>query len=476
MESMIKENLITFKELEEKIFHSVCEIAQSITGAVLKSYDTHLMDNRDKSAYRHKGRRKTTIKTLFGEVEYERTLYLYTDENGIRRHVFLLDEMLELDDNVGMISENYAEKLVMGITTKSYRACAEEISGSTGQSISAMGVWNVIRSLGRAVCDEEKELVRKNKKGLLKGERTVPVIFEESDGVSIKLQGSDRRKSLKGQAEMKVAIAYDGWKETGKNRYSLDGKVAFAGFAKAREFHKIREAKIAAEYNIDEAGLRLLNGDGAGWIKKVPDKDTVFQLDPFHRNKAIREKIHDRKAQNDIFEILAESDIKGLFRYLEIYRDSLSEEAWIEDADSLIAYFSSNAHGLLPYTQRNMKIPDSPDGLTYRTMGTMEGHIWSIVAKRMKKNHTTWSKRGANNLAKILAKKCEGKLYEVTERLKKPLFEEEKAEEMIGEVLSAAQIPERVGHGYEYPWRGSAVSISDALRGDPKKLFWLAGY
>lgn len=64
-------------------------------------------------------------------------------------------------------------------------------------------------------------------------------------------------------------------------------------------------------------------------------------------------------------------------------------------------------------------------------MGTMENHVWSVIAKRMKHGHRSWSRRGGNHLAKILAKKCSGKLYEVTERVRRPVFEEEKVEEPI---------------------------------------------
>jgi hypothetical protein len=64
---------------------------------------------------------------------------------------------------------------------------------------------------------------------------------------------------------------YDGWKAEGNGRYSLDGKVVTAGFEKASEFQKKREAMIAAEYNLDEVQLRFLNGDGASWIKKTQD-------------------------------------------------------------------------------------------------------------------------------------------------------------------------------------------------------------
>ena len=58
----------------------------------------------------------------------------------------------------------------------------------------------------------------------------------------------------------------------------------------------------------------------------------------------------------------------------------------------------------------------------------MENHVWSVIAKRMKHGHRSWGRRGGNHLAKILAKKCSGKLYEVTERLRRPVFEEEKVD------------------------------------------------
>ena len=105
---------------------------------------------------------------------------------------------------------------------------------------------------------------------------------------------------------MKAAIAYDGWKKMGKDRYILPEKVVAVGFAKAKEFHEYREAAIAERYHPDEVGQRILNADGASWIKKVKDKSTCFQLDPFHRNKAVKEKIHNPKAVHDIMELLEE--------------------------------------------------------------------------------------------------------------------------------------------------------------------------
>ena len=475
MEQMIKENGLTFKSLEKDIYRFICEFGQDITKQILETVDQRLKKGRNKSSYRNKGLRTTTIKTIYGEVTYQRTVYETYDEYGQKRFVYLLDENLQLE-NIGLISENVVEQIVSSITEMSYRDCAKELREKTGLSISTMGVWNIIQSLGQKLSDEEAVLVSEHKAGHLKGEGKAPVLFEEADGVWLSLQGEEKRKRKFPKAEMKLSIAYNGWKDEGQGRYRLNGKVVTAGFTKATEFHKIREAQIAKEYDLDETEVRIMNGDGAGWIKKVPDKSTHFQLDPFHRNKSIRENISHAKARKDLYDLLEEGNTEQLFGYLKIYRDSLENDEEIERAEALITYFKENEDGLLPYHKQGLKLPESPKGLEYRDMGTMESHVWSIIAKRMKHNHTSWSINGGNHLAKILAKKCAGKLYEVTERLRLPVFERETVEEIKKEMLTAAQSAEKVGKGYEYPVKGHFPMLDAAITGDVGKRMAIAGY
>lgn len=475
MNSMIKENGVTFKELEKNIYAWVCQIGREFTKEFLEKYDRMLMEDRDRKKYRNKGARQTTVKTVYGEVTYQRAVYEVREEDGTRHYTYLLDEMLELE-HVGLISTNMAELLVKGITELSYRECAAQASEMTGQSISAMGVWNVIQALGEKVCEEEATLTEEYKKGNVKGEKEVPVLFEEADGVYIRLQGKDRKKGKQEKAELKIGIAYEGWRRTGQNRYALENKVVVAGFSKAKEFHEYREAVIAQEFELDGVRQRILNADGASWIKKVKDKSTCFQLDPFHRNKAVKEKIHEEAARDAILELLRKEEIEELFRYLEIYRNSLSDDDEIEEAEELIRYYENNREGLLPYQSQGVKLPEPPEGLEYRNMGTMENHVWSVIAKRMKHGHRSWSRRGGNHLAKILAKKCSGKLYEVTERLRRPVFEEEKIEELYGEILMAAKVAKKEGKGYEYPRIGHVVGLDGKIQGERKRLLHMAGY
>ena len=119
----------------------------------------------------------------------------------------------------------------------------------------------MIQTLGEKLEKDEKELIEADKKEQIKGVREMPVLFEEADGVWLNLQGKDRKRRHFPKAEMKAAIAYDGWAEEGSGRYRLDGKVVTAGFNKASDFQKIREAMIASEYNLDVSEFKYGVGE-----------------------------------------------------------------------------------------------------------------------------------------------------------------------------------------------------------------------
>ncbi len=58
MKSIVEEKLVSFKELEQKIFNYVCELGREITRLMLESYDVELASSRDTRQYRDKGKRK----------------------------------------------------------------------------------------------------------------------------------------------------------------------------------------------------------------------------------------------------------------------------------------------------------------------------------------------------------------------------------------------------------------------------------
>ena len=159
MKSIVEEKLVSFKELEQKIFDYICEMGRDITRIMLESYDDELEESRDTKQYRDKGKRKTTIKTVYGEVEYSRRVYRTTLEDGRTAHVYLLDKAMQMD-KIGLISTNLAEKIAMTVTESPYRVTADIISSTCGQGISAGGVWNVMQRLGERISAEGEYAVK----------------------------------------------------------------------------------------------------------------------------------------------------------------------------------------------------------------------------------------------------------------------------------------------------------------------------
>lgn len=196
MSTIVKEERISFKELEKKIFAYVCELAREITVQMLESYDKELAESRDKKQYRNKGKRQTSIKTIYGEVEYSRNVYRIETEDGQTAHVFLLDQAMQMDKK-GLISTNLAEKIARMVTESSYRVTADMISNTCGQSISAEGVWNMMQRLGERIDEEECHAVKQMNADQTEGEKMVSVLFEEMDGVWLNMQDEHHKKMKK---------------------------------------------------------------------------------------------------------------------------------------------------------------------------------------------------------------------------------------------------------------------------------------
>ncbi len=441
---IVNENELSFNSLEKEIFSAACEMACKVLTYILEEMDNKLAQERDKSKYRHKGKRQTTIKTLMGEVTFSRTIYEHIDDEGRKTFVYLLDKEMGFD-TIGLISTNLAEKVVENVSITSFRNTAKNISELTGQGISHGGVWNVVQALGEKLKKDEDNHVKALERNQLCGEKQVPILFEEADGVWINMQGKDRPKSGK-KLEMKVAVTYEGWKEVSRNRFELVNKMACAGFENTATFYKKKEAMISREYNTDEIEMRILNGDGASWIQHGVDDTVYYQLDPFHKYQAILRNVKDIEERKNIIKLIKENKIEDTLIYLNALATDEEDEKKRKKLRELHTYFKENSHGLIPYQERGLDIPTAPDGLVYRTLGTMEHHICDMIAQRMKNCKGSWSIKGGGNLAKLLVAKTCRRLHQLIENYSKIVLPEDKTREII-QVLSASNAPKVDGKG-----------------------------
>ena len=170
IDTIVNEKEISFNRLEKEIYKIACEKACEALATILEGLDEQIAKSRDKSQYRHKGKRETTLKTLMGEVTFSRVVYKHLDEDGKKSHIFLLDKELGFD-TIGLVSTNLAEKIVENATLVSYRNTAKNITELTGQSISHTGAWNVVQALGEKVKEDEEQQVKALESNEIKGKK-----------------------------------------------------------------------------------------------------------------------------------------------------------------------------------------------------------------------------------------------------------------------------------------------------------------
>lgn len=472
MNTILDEKMIPFKELEKKVFDYTCEIGRMIIKTMLESYDEQLLETRNKKELRCKGTRQTTIKTVMGEVEYSRNVYQAKDEEGHKVWVYLLDQEMQMD-KIGLISTNLAEKIASVVTDNSYHKTAEIISSTIGQTISHGGAWNLVQKLGERISEEETNRVKEMDVTGGKGEKEIKLLFEEMDGVWLKMQGKGHKKIPK--QEMKVATMYEGWIDDGRSCSRLSGKTLIAGMEKSDEFHAKREARIRSIYNADEIEVRVLNGDGGGWIKEPYEPDTVFQLDRFHIQQSIKKNIEPPEVQKEINRLFDDGKYDELFEYINIYADSVESnddrDKRSRKARELNEYLKNNREGLTPWQKQRVSYPEPPKGIVYKNMGVQENQNCTTITLRMKDGRRRWSKNGANNMAKLLTCRDNKELAETIERYTDGIIMKEPIEEIL-KTLSAAKTPKKDGKGNPYiDLINHSMPILDAMQTNARKIF-----
>ena len=413
-EEIVTEEEIKFNNLEKKIFKFVCSFGCLIIKLILESYDRKIMKARNSKKYRHKGLRKNTIKTVMGEVEYVRAMY-EVEEAGIKKRVYLLDEKMHINTE-GKASENLVEKIVETVPiTDSYRKAETVLKETTNATLSFEWIRNIVVKIGDKITKKEKEERKMLDKGqLVAGLKQITALFEEADGLWINLQGKDRKERLeknkkkcekenkefnpkqKIKTELKLHVMYEGWKKDDK-RHPLINKQYIAGMMKPKEIKKLRDARVYQQYDVEKIKLRVVNGDGAKWTKGITAKGGIYQKDQFHIMQEIVRDVP-KEYRNIIEELVRTKQYDKIEKAIEGLKVELGGEyKAVKKLNTLQSYLSS---GLERY-QDIVEVPEAPEGMEYRNMGTQESQIFSKLKKRFCSGRKAFSEHGANALAKI---------------------------------------------------------------------------
>ena len=413
-EEIITSKEVKFNNLEKKVYKFVCFFGCLIIKLMLEAYDRKLMENRDKKKYRHKGLRETSVNTVMGEIKYKRVMYEIQEE-GITKTVYLLDETLKISVE-GKVSSNLVEKVIETVpVTDSYRKAEEVIDTTTNTSLCHEKIREIILKIGDKITNKEKEerkLFDKNQ--LVAGLKEVTALFEEADGLWINLQGKDRKKRLDKQkekckkenkefnsrqkikTELKLHVMYEGWKKDDK-RHTLVNKQCISGIMKPKEIRELRDARVFQQYDVSSIKLRVTNGDGAKWTKGITAKGGIYQKDQFHIMQEIVRDVP-KEYRNIITELVNTKQFNKIQAVIEGLKYELGGEyTAVKKLNKLQSYLSND----LARYQDIVEVPEAPEGIEYRNMGTQESQIFSKLEKRFCSGRKAFSEHGANALAKV---------------------------------------------------------------------------
>ena len=474
----ITEGQQDFKSLERLIHEIMCRTACELIRQYLEWRDLGIMATRDTKEYRLIDSRETVIKTLMGEVLFSRRYY--RKKSG--GHIFLLDEAMGLGSGYGLVSENLAEQIVNECTDKSFRKAADSINSNTMQGISRMGVWNVFQRYGEAIELQEarlRELDEAGSTGQL-GNVASRVIFNEFDDVWVNFQKEKRRKrggatdisgnagneadkkckKKTGKKPIHVGIAYTGWTQEKDGRYSTADKVAYASTGSVTVFTSMFETLLRHCFDMDGVERMVTNGDGEQWIRTEAEaNDSILQLDPYHRSKAIIKAVSDKGNRKLLFDAIGEKDVdKVLNTICDVLMRAPDEPTWKKLVE-LFGYFSNNGDILLTWQERGIEFPAPPDGVTYRNLGVQESSNCTLITQRMKHRRGSWSEKGGDHMAKILCFRNTVGLDMILGPLPEP-----PPAKAWSEPLSAAKSPKHDGQGYGADWLYAEMPFEHVFR------------
>ena len=462
----ITEELQDFKSIEKIIFKIMCKVSCELMEGYLKICDQQVLAQRDTKEYRFIRFGTTTIKTLMGEVSYTRRYY----KKKTGEYVYLLDEALGIKDDCGLVSENLIEHMVVECSEKSYRKAAESITELTGQAISPMGIWSIFQQYGQRIEKQEERLKELSEAGIFGqiAEIIGAILFEEYDDVWLSTQKEKRHREGEPEGEnqkkagkkpLHVGIAYTGWRQAKDGRYNTVDKIAYASYEDIQSFLSGFEILKQQYFDIDGIQQRVTNGDGASWIRIAAENiDSILQLDPFHRDRAIIRAIRDKNEQNRVFEAINDKDIPKTLQIIYGMITEAQDESTIKKLGELYDYFYNNKDILLGWQERGLKFPEPPEGIVYRNLGVQESSNCNVITQRMKGRKASWSTKGAHHMAKVLCFRNTIGLDAIVGDL-----QELSPMAIPASALSAAKTPQYDGKGYGGAWLQAEMPFADVM-------------
>lgn len=346
-------------------------------------------------------RDKKTMLTSLGEISYRKTLFK-NKKTGDR--TYLLDRYLGIEANA-RLTEDAEAALLSEAAQTSYRRAGK--AASISDDVSKSTVKNRLHGLQFPPHAEESEEKRKVRNLYIDADEDhVALQFFESKG--------DIRPDKKGRTyntvQTKLIYVYEGIEPEAPSskRNKLINAHYFSGVYEGKEndtlWNEVNEY-IEAKYDIDSIEKIYLNSDGGSWIKKGKSKigGIITVLDEYHINKYLTKMTtHLFDSAQDGRNILRNVIKKGT---KEEFRKTVQRLAKYTEEESVKARINSSMEYILSnWIATRMRLRRSAGVVGSST----EGHVSHVLASRMSSRPLGWSRKGADQMARLRAYEWNG--------------------------------------------------------------------
>lgn len=395
----IPEDRINFHTLERIVFDLSRKIGQELLEELLQIIDDKLKKERKRGILSNHGKRLRYMTTLLGDITFYKRLY--QDRGG--KYLYLLDEKLGLTKNQRVSKAYQKIEGLLAFVSGSYRKAEELIREFYGDSPSFESIRGQAIRQGKKILKEEKDQIDKE---LIKALRQTEdeltreadsrIVYIEVDGTDIHLQHEKKKR-----AELKLGIISKGkerrYKEGKGEAKKLQDKFTYTGIVSGDEFMSNLAILGEKRFQLSQAELVLIGGDGASWIKEGAKNyfpNSIYQLCKFHLERKLKQTLpYHKEMQKEIRNLLKEGEIDKTLKELRQEKSLKPEHK--KDIEGLMHYIYYNQEGVNAVDRLRKQ------GIPVEDLGAVEGNIDKTLANRFKKRGMRWTRQGALSLAKV---------------------------------------------------------------------------
>jgi len=318
----IPEDRINFHTLERIVFDLSRKTGQELLEELLQLIDDKLKKERKRGILSNHGKRLRYMTTLLGDITFYKRLY----QNISGKYLYLLDEKLGLTKNQRASKAYQKIEGLLAFVSGSYRKAEGLIREFYGYGPSFESIRGQVIRQGKKILKEEKEEIDKE---LIKALRPTEdeltqetergIVYLEVDGTNIHLQQEEKTK-----AELKLGIISKGKERRYKGGLGeakkLQDKFTYTSLASGDEFMSNLAILGEKRFQLSQAELVLIGGDGASWIKEGAKNyfpNSVYQLCKFHLERKLKQTLpYHKEMQKEIRNLLKEGEIDKTLKEL----------------------------------------------------------------------------------------------------------------------------------------------------------------